>query len=67
MLDVSDNYRVFVCRKCGIPSVANPERNIYKCTYCKNSADITQVRIPYSMKLLLQELMSMAIAPRLII
>jgi DNA-directed RNA polymerase beta subunit len=67
MLDVSDNYRVFVCRKCGIPSVANPERNIYKCTYCKNSADITQVRIPYSMKLLLQELMSMAIAPRLIV
>jgi DNA-directed RNA polymerase II subunit RPB2 len=67
MLDVSDNYRVFVCRKCGIQSVANPERNIYKCTYCKNSADITQVRIPYSMKLLLQELMSMAIAPRMVV
>jgi|APGre2960657444_1045066.scaffolds.fasta_scaffold00735_4 DNA-directed RNA polymerase beta subunit len=67
MLDVSDNYRVFVCRKCGMLSVANPERNIYKCTYCKNSADITQARIPYSMKLLIQELMTMAVAPRIVI
>jgi DNA-directed RNA polymerase II subunit RPB2 len=67
MLDVSDNYRVFVCRKCGMLCVANPEKNIYKCTHCKNSADITQARIPYSMKLLLQELMTMAIAPRIVI
>jgi DNA-directed RNA polymerase beta subunit len=67
MLDVSDNYRVFVCRKCGMLCIANPEKNIYKCTHCKNSADITQARIPYSMKLLLQELMTMAIAPRIVI
>jgi DNA-directed RNA polymerase II subunit RPB2 len=67
MLDVSDNYRVFVCRKCGVLCTANPEKNIYRCTHCKNSADITQVRIPYSMKLLLQELMTMAIMPRLVI
>ena len=66
MLDVSDNYRVFVCRKCGLMCTANPERSIYKCTSCKNGADITQARIPYSMKLLIQELMTMSVAPRFI-
>lgn len=65
MIDVSDNYRVFVCKKCGLFCVANPERNIYKCTTCKNQVDIGQSRVPYSMKLLLQELMTMGIAPRM--
>jgi DNA-directed RNA polymerase beta subunit/intein/homing endonuclease len=65
MLDTSDNYRVFVCRQCGLLCTANPEKKIYKCTTCKNNADITQVRIPYSMKLLMQELMTMGIAPRM--
>jgi DNA-directed RNA polymerase II subunit RPB2 len=65
MLDTSDNYRVFICRKCGLICTANPEKNIYKCSQCKNNADITQVRIPYSMKLLMQELMTMGVAPRI--
>lgn len=67
MLDVSDNFRVFVCRKCGILCTSNPEKGIFKCNNCKNSADITQVRIPYSMKLLMQELMTMGVAPRLMV
>jgi DNA-directed RNA polymerase II subunit RPB2 len=67
MLDVSDNYRVFICKKCGLFCVANPERNIYKCSSCKNQIDISQSRIPYSMKLLMQELMTMGIAPRIIV
>lgn len=67
MQDTSDNYRVFVCRKCGLLCTANPEKNIYKCSNCKNNADITQVRIPYSMKLLIQELMTMSVAPRMVV
>jgi len=65
MIDVSDNYRVFVCKKCGLFCVANPERNIFKCNSCKNQIDIVQARVPYSMKLLIQELMTMGIAPRM--
>jgi DNA-directed RNA polymerase beta subunit len=65
MLDVSDNFRVFICRQCGLICTANPEKNIYKCSTCKNNADITQVRIPYAMKLLIQELMTMGVAPRI--
>lgn len=67
MQDTSDNYRVFICRQCGLICTANPEKKIYKCTNCKNCADITQVRIPYSMKLLIQELMTMSVAPRMIV
>ena len=67
MLDVSDNFRVFICRKCGLIPIANPEKAIYKCNYCKNNADISQVRIPYSMKLLIQELMTMSVAPRIVV
>lgn len=65
MMDTSDNYRVFICRQCGLLCTANPDKNIFKCTQCKNSADIVQVRIPYSMKLLIQELMTMGVAPRI--
>ena len=65
MLDVSDNFRVFICRQCGLICTANPDKNIFKCTACKNNADITQVRIPYAMKLLIQELMTMGVAPRI--
>ena len=61
MLDVSDNYRVFVCKKCGLFCTANPNRNIYKCNICKNQSDIVQIRTPYCAKLLIQELMSIDI------
>ena len=61
MLDTADNYRVFICKNCGMTANANPTKNIYKCTNCKTSADIVQVRIPYAFKLLGQELYTMNI------
>ena len=67
MLDVSDNYRFFVCKKCGMLATANPEKNIYKCNTCKNTADFAQVRAPFACKLLFQELETMSIAPRIIL
>ena len=67
VLDVSDNFRVFVCRKCGLICTGNPDKQIFKCSNCKNGTDIVQVRIPYAMKLLMQELMSMSVAPRMVI
>lgn len=61
MLDTSDNYRVFICKSCGITASANPLKNVYKCSFCKTSTDIVQVRIPYAFKLLSQELQTMNI------
>jgi DNA-directed RNA polymerase II subunit RPB2 len=63
--DNSDKFLVYVCQDCGIIAIANPEENKYKCTYCKASRNFKQVQIPYASKLLIHELMSMCILPRL--
>lgn len=64
MLDVSDNYRLFICRTCGVIANVNPDNNIYQCKMCGNQLDITQVRMPYAFKLLSQELATMNILMR---
>lgn len=64
MLDVSDNYRVFICKNCGMFANANPDKNIYKCVNCQHASDIIQTRIPYAFKLLSQELYTMNIMLR---
>lgn len=66
MLDCADNYRVFICKDCGMIANVNPEKNIYKCVHCKNATDIVQIRIPYAFKLLTQELNTMNVIMRYI-
>lgn len=62
---VSDYYSVHVCQMCGTICVADPKLNRYQCKGCDNDSRIAQVLMPYACKLLFQELMSMAILPRL--
>jgi hypothetical protein len=66
MLHVSDNYRIFICKKCGMHANVNTDKNIYSCKYCNNNTDIAQVRMPYAFKLLNQELYTMNIMMRYI-
>ncbi|CAK74549.1 unnamed protein product (macronuclear) [Paramecium tetraurelia] len=66
--DVSDAFRVHVCSKCGMFAVANLENQEFYCNLCKNQNNqnkIYQVQMPYAAKTLIQELISMNIAPRL--
>ena len=64
MLTVSDNYFVYICDHCGLIVSADNKNNKYECKNCKNYTNIHKVNIPYSCKLLMQELQTMSIAPR---
>ena len=64
MMDVSDKYRIFICSECCMPVVANPKNNLYECKKCKNYKKFKQINLPYSCKLLMQELQCMNIGPR---
>ena len=80
-VDVSDNYRIFVCNICGLIAPVNfKEKNkhnmddeytdyesIANCKKCDNYSDFSQIRLPYACKLLIQELESMSLAPRLFV
>jgi DNA-directed RNA polymerase beta subunit len=65
----SDFYRIHVCELCGLFAQVDLEtqRFLCKCVKPYNRTRISQVYIPYACKLLIQELMSMTIAPRLLL
>lgn len=65
LLDMSDNYRVFICKKTGMISAVNEHKNIYN-SFNTNTTDFSEIRIPYAYKLLVQELQTMGICSRLI-
>jgi len=61
----SDSYQLFTCQKCGLISVFNYDKNIHLCKTCSNSTHFNKVEVPYAFKLLMQELITMNIAPRI--
>lgn len=65
-VDYSDNYRIYVCDKCGLQGIVNPAKEIYICSGCETETGFSEVRVPYAYKLLMQELQGMAIVPRLV-
>ena len=62
----SDAFQVYSCKKCGLMAVYNHEKKIHVCKTCNNRTDFNRIEIPYSCKLLFQELITMNIAPRII-
>ena len=65
-MECSDNYRIFVCKKCGNNANINPQKNIYICTVCQNKTNFSEIRIPFACKLLFQEIQSMGINTKFI-
>ena len=66
LYDVSDKYSIHVCKKCGMFASYNVKENISCCNVCDNTSHFAKVDIPYSCKLLFQELISMNVVPRII-
>ena len=66
LYDASDKFEVHVCRRCGMIAAYNDKIHIHHCKTCDNRTDFARVQIPYSCKLLWQELQTMNIVPRML-
>lgn len=60
----SDKTKVPICVNCGVVAVKDHIRNRYICPLCKDD-DVVEIEMSYAFKLLLDELMSMMIFPKL--
>jgi DNA-directed RNA polymerase II subunit RPB2 len=65
LMDVSDKYSIYVCNQCGLIASADTKKHTYSCKKCNNYGDFYKCNIPYSCKLLFQELQCMSIYPRI--
>ncbi|CAA0827404.1 nuclear RNA polymerase C2 [Striga hermonthica] len=61
----SDPFEVQVCRKCGLLGYYSFKLKAGICSTCKNGENMSTMNLPYACKLLIQELQSMNIIPRL--
>lgn len=64
-METSDSYIIHICNNCGLFARKVIDSNYYICDSCKESKDISQVALPYAFKLMVQELMSINILPRI--
>ncbi|MET1128156.1 MAG: DNA-directed RNA polymerase subunit B [Thermoproteota archaeon] len=65
MLESSDRYVMYVCEECGHIAWFDRNKRRYICPVHGDRGRISAVVVPYAFKLLLQELMSMCVMPRL--
>ena len=61
----SDRTVIYVCEECGMLAVVDEYRNKRFCSRCGSNVTITAVEISYAFKLLLDELKSLCVYPRL--
>ncbi len=65
LVESSDKYVLYICELCGHISWFDRRRKEYICPVHGNKGKISAVIVPYAFKLLMQELMSMNVMPRL--
>jgi len=61
----SDRAIIPVCKNCGLVAIYNRFKNKEMCTACGENAPVTFIEMSYAFKLLLDELKSMCIYPKL--
>jgi len=67
LLEESDKSDIFVCERCGLVAYHDVKQRKFHCRVCENKGKVSSVSVAYAFKLLLQEMSSLAIAPRLLI
>ena len=67
LFEESDKTIVYVCERCGFIGYYDARKGKAVCPICGDKGKLHPVEISYAFKLLLQELMSLGIAPRLIL
>jgi DNA-directed RNA polymerase subunit B len=65
LLEESDKYTLYICETCGHIAYFDMKQRKYVCKLCEDKAKISPVVVSYAFKLLLQELMSLCISPKL--
>jgi len=63
----SDKTVIHICESCGLLAVNDSFRNRQYCTRCGDNVEINAIELSYAFKLLLDELKSMCINPKLIL
>jgi len=63
----SDKTRLYVCENCGTFAVYDSFKNREYCTKCGSKTKISAIELSYAFKLLIDELKSMCIYPKLIL
>ena len=68
MMISSDKYEAPICKHCGLIGTVVQDESFspMKCVSCNNE-DVHVINMPYAGKLMMQELMSMGISPKLLI
>ena len=67
LLDESDRYFMLVCENCGSVAYHNKYRDVIVCPICGEGITASEVEVSYAFKLLLDELKSLGIYPKLIL
>ncbi|MCS7133069.1 MAG: DNA-directed RNA polymerase subunit B [Aigarchaeota archaeon] len=66
LLEQSDKHTAHFCRLCGLPAYYDLKQERFICPIHGRDTEVTVVSLPYAFYLLLEELMSMGIYPRLL-
>ena len=65
LLDESDKTDIFVCERCGLVAYHDMKQRKYYCRVCGDKGKVSSVSVAYAFKLLLQEMSSLNVIPRL--
>lgn len=60
----SDETEIPICKKCGTVAIENRAKGVIQCPLCGKPDPIVKVKMSYAFKLVMDEMMSMGVLPR---